>query len=56
MRQITINAKYRIISGACANMEGKAVGYDSVDEELWLQLDPFTTVLLSPENVEMVEE
>ncbi|MFD1136762.1 hypothetical protein [Paenibacillus urinalis] len=56
MKPITINADYRIISGKCSNLEGKAVGFDSIEDEVMLRLDPFTLVLISSEDVEIIGE
>ncbi|MNB95454.1 hypothetical protein D3C75_426280 [compost metagenome] len=53
---ITINKKYQILNGPCAGIKGRAVGFDSVEDELWLQVDPFTSIVTNSDNVQKTEE
>ncbi|MNO05091.1 hypothetical protein D3C81_2263320 [compost metagenome] len=56
MQVITINEMYQVMNGPCAGIKGRAVGFDSVEDELWLQVDLNTSIVTNSDNVEKTEE
>lgn len=53
MQVITILGEYTVVEGPCAGIRGMAVSaeiHDDVDE-VWIQVDPFTSVVTHSDNL-----
>jgi hypothetical protein len=56
MQPITINGRYKVSDGPCANIEGKATAFDSTIDEVYIQVDPFTMIITHSDNVQEIDE
>jgi hypothetical protein len=56
MQQITIMGEYKVIDGPCAGVKGQVMSVEiNIDvDEVWLQVDPFTSVVTNSDNLEEV--
>lgn len=52
MKPVYVNYPATIIAGTLFEMKGNVVAFDSVEDEVWVQLDAWTTVMLSSDYIE----
>ncbi|WPQ59587.1 hypothetical protein [Paenibacillus polymyxa] len=57
MRTITINGQYIILAGVCAEIEGRAVGYDSIEDRVTIVIDEEETEITTfSDNVKRIDK
>ncbi|MNW57699.1 hypothetical protein D3C74_355220 [compost metagenome] len=57
MSSITINGRYLVVAGVCAEIEGRAVGYDSIEDRVTIIVDDEETEITTwADNVKRLDE
>ncbi|MBP1176752.1 hypothetical protein JOE49_004004 [Paenibacillus sp. PvR133] len=57
MRTITINGQYIILYGVCAEIEGRAVGYDSIEDRVTIVVgEEETEITTYADNVKRMDQ
>lgn len=51
MKPVKVNVRATILEGFCKRQSGVVVAFDSLENEVWVWIDCFTTVITSSENI-----
>lgn len=52
IKSVIVNYKAKITKGALEDFSGKVIGYDSENDEVMVELDEFTCVILTSDMIE----